>query len=116
MAGLLSPERQRLRHYLYRERHHPQQPHHNKISPGQVVAEEMTLKIASYWLCGCGPRIMAEDFSSTNFAEENASWLAMGVPQMLVMTLLWSILACVLGRDTARRVAELGPALLDSDM
>eukprot|EP00438_Fugacium_kawagutii_P010547 Skav214544 [mRNA] locus=scaffold410:638050:638747:+ [translate_table: standard] len=76
------------------------------LTHSQVVAEEMTLKIASYWLCGCGPRIMAEDFSSTNFAEENAAWLAMGVPQMLVMTLLWSILACVLGRDTARTLVE----------
>ena len=64
-----------------------------------MVAEDMTLKIASYWLCGCGPRIMVEDFYSSNFAEEN---LALGLPEMLLTTLLSSILASVLGRDAAR--------------
>ena len=66
----------------------------------EVLAEDMTLKIASYWLCGCGPRIMAEDFYTTNFAEEN---LALSIPEMLVTTILSSVLASVLGRDVARR-------------
>ena len=66
----------------------------------EVLAEGMTLKIANYWLCGCGPRIMAEDFYTTNFAEEN---LALSIPEMLVTTILSSVLARVLGRDVARR-------------
>lgn len=66
----------------------------------EVLAEGMTLKIACYWLCGCGPRIMAEDFYTTNFAEEN---LALSIPEMLVTTILSSVLASVLGRDVARR-------------
>lgn len=69
----------------------------------EVLAEGMTLKIASYWLCGCGPRIMAEDFYTTNFAEEN---LAVSIPEMLVTTILASILASVLGRDVARILME----------
>ena len=70
------------------------------VPPFEVLAEDMTLKIANYWLCGCGPRIMAEDFYTTNFAEEN---LALSIPEMLVTTILSSVLASVLGRDVARR-------------
>lgn len=69
----------------------------------EVLAEGMTLKIANYWLCGCGPRIMAEDFYTTNFAEEN---LALSIPEMLVTTILSSVLASVLGRDVARILME----------
>lgn len=67
--------------------------------PAEVQAEQITLKIASYWLCGCGPRIMAEDFFSANFAEEG---LAGSLPELLVTTLLSSVLANVLGRDVTR--------------
>lgn len=73
--------------------------HHLQLLPIEVQAEEMTLKIASYWLCGCGPRIMAEDFFSANFAEEG---LAGSLPELLVTTLLSSVLANVLGRDVTR--------------
>eukprot|EP00434_Breviolum_minutum_P043837 symbB.v1.2.039095.t1/scaffold6345.1/size23479/3 len=69
----------------------------------EVQAEDMTLKIASYWLCGCGPRIMAEDFFSANFAEEG---LAGSLPELLVTTLLTSVLANVLGRDVTRTLME----------
>lgn len=68
----------------------------------EVLAEGMTLKIANYWLCGCGPCIMAEDFYTTNF-EEN---LALSIPEMLVTTILSSVLASVLGRDVARILME----------
>jgi hypothetical protein len=43
---------------------------------------------------------MAEDFYTTNFAEQN---LALSIPDMLVPTILSSVLASVLGRDVARR-------------
>lgn len=72
---------------------------HARLLPMEVQAEDMTLKIASYWLCGCGPRIMAEDFFSANFAEEG---LAGSLPELLVTTLLTSVLANVLGRDVTR--------------
>lgn len=70
-----------------------------RLLPIEVQAEQITLKIASYWLCGCGPRIMAEDFFSANFAEEG---LAGSLPELLVTTLLSSVLANVLGRDVTR--------------
>lgn len=70
-----------------------------ELLPIEVQAEKITLKIASYWLCGCGPRIMAEDFFSANFAEEG---LAGSLPELLVTTLLTSVLANVLGRDVTR--------------
>ena len=79
--------------------------HAAQLLPIEVQAEEMTLKIASYWLCGCGPRIMAEDFFSANFAEEG---LAGSLPELLVTTLLSSVLTNVLGRDVTRRIARDG--------
>ncbi|CAK8989772.1 Uncharacterized protein SCF082_LOCUS1960 [Durusdinium trenchii] len=75
-----------------------------RTSVQEVLAQDISLKLASYWFCGSGPRIMVEDFYSQNLDEHQMGELE--IPQCLLTMLLSSILANVLGQSIARFIMD----------
>eukprot|EP00439_Symbiodinium_sp_Y106_P049385 s266_g6.t1 len=90
-----------------------------------VEVEDITLKFASYLLAGCGPRAMAPDIHFDNFEDPmtplyeamEASATTSSVIPMLILTLVESVLASLLGRQATQAIlsATSGLARLATD-
>ncbi|CAE7634773.1 unnamed protein product [Symbiodinium sp. CCMP2592] len=83
-----------------------------------VEVEDITLKFASYLLAGCGPRAMAPDIHYDNFEEAmEASATTSSLIPMLILTLVESVLASLLGRQATQAIlsATSGVARLATD-
>ncbi|CAE7413838.1 unnamed protein product, partial [Symbiodinium microadriaticum] len=78
-----------------------------------VEVEDVTLKFASYLLAGCGPRAMAPDIHYDNFEEAmEASATTSSLIPLLILTLVESVLASLLGRQATQTILSATSGLV----